>query len=166
MFAKATCRQSESTAYPLLNLPDVESSLRPYFRHKHLLTPTELSFYEVLRRVVYDYVVFAKVRVADLIDANARHRSWQANFNRVCSKHIDFVICDDDSRPLLAVELDGNSHERPDRVARDDDVDGLFEAVSFPLLRVPAETEYDFDRLRALVVPVLKSGKRGRNSTA
>ena len=143
----------------------METGLRPYFRRKHLLTPTELSFYEVLRRVVYDYVVFAKVRLADLIDANERHQSWQANFNRIRSKHIDFVICDDDSRPLLAVELDDKSHERPDRVARDHDVDHLFDAVSFPLVRVPVEAEYDFDRLRALLVPALKTSWGSRKAT-
>jgi hypothetical protein len=134
----------------------MDVALKPFSRRKHLLTKNELSFYEVLRSAMYDYVVFAKVRLADLIDANERHRHWQANFSRICAKHIDFVICNDDSKPVIAIEVDDKSHERADRVARDSDVDRLFQAVGFPLIRMPMQTTYDFEQVRKLVTAGLK----------
>ena len=69
----------------------------------------------MLREIFGDCVVLAKVRLADLIEANERHPQWQANFNRIRSKHVDFVLCDNWLRPLLAIELDDSSHKRIDR---------------------------------------------------
>jgi hypothetical protein len=84
-------------------------ALRPFFRRKYLLTPPEKHFYNILRQVVGRNTILAKVRLADLVDADKRHRLWRANFNRVCSKHIDFVICDLALSPIIAVELDDSS---------------------------------------------------------
>jgi Protein of unknown function (DUF2726) len=61
----------------------VDVGLTPFYRREHLLTKNELCFYEVLRSAMYEYVVFAKVRLADLIEADERHRHWRANFNRI-----------------------------------------------------------------------------------
>ena len=121
----------------------MDIALRPFFRRKYLLTPPEKRFYNVLRRVVGRNMVLAKVRLADLVDADKRHRLWRANFNRVCSKHIDFVICDRALSPIIAVELDDSSHRRPDRIARDRDVNRILEISEFPLLRVLVCPAYD-----------------------
>jgi len=121
-----------------------------------LLTKSESRFYDTLRRVVRDHVVFAKVRLADVVDADDRHRHWQANFNRVCSKHLDFVVCDSLFRPVIAIELDDSSHQRQDRRKRDDDVDRLLEAVSLPLLRIFVRKTYDPDLISRLLLMKVK----------
>ena len=131
-------------------------TLKPYFRRRYLLTKSESRFYDILRRIVRDHVVFAKVRLADVVDADDRHRYWQANFNRVCSKHLDFLVCDSLFRPLIAIELDDPSHRRQDRRKRDDDVDRLLEAVSLPLLRVFVRKTYDSDLIARLLLMKLK----------
>jgi len=132
----------------------MDVALKTFSRRKALLTKNELSFYEVLRSAMYDYVVFAKVRLADLIDADERHRKGQTN--EIRTKHIDFVICDDDSKPLIAIEVDDKSDDRSDRAARDPDVDRLFQAVGLQLIRVPAQSTYDFEQVRKLVTAGLK----------
>jgi hypothetical protein len=109
----------EKTGTSVARLAWMQVALRPYFRRRYLLTNSERHFYEMLRGVVRDHLILAKVRLADLVDADERHPRWQANFNRVCSKHIAFVICDALFRPIIAVELDGSSHEREDRRKRD-----------------------------------------------
>jgi hypothetical protein len=134
----------------------VETSLRPYFRRRYLLTKAESRFYDTLRRVVRDHIIFAKVRLADLVDADDRHRYWQANFNRVCSKHIDFVVCDSFFRPVIAVELDDSSHQREDRRKRDEDVDRVLQGVSLPLLRVFVRKAYDPDLISRLLLTKLR----------
>ena len=121
----------------------MDIALRPFFRRKYLLTPPEKRFYNILRRVVGMNVVLAKVRLADLVDADKRHRLWRANFNRVCSKHIDFVICDLALSPIIAVELDDASHRLPDRAARDRDVNRILEIAELPILRMPVRRTYD-----------------------
>ncbi len=129
----------------------METSLRPYFRKPYLLTKAEQNFFEKLREVIHDHLIFAKVRLADLIDAHEWREDRDKNFYRVCSKHIDFVICDALSRPIVAIELDDKSHQLPDRVARDRELDELFSAVRFPLRHVAVKRYYTAEQIRELL---------------
>jgi hypothetical protein len=126
--------------------------LRPFYRRKSLLTHNERDFYKALCAVVRGYAILAKVRLVDLIGADDRHKFWQANFRRVCSKHIDFVVCDSDLRPILAIELDDLSHQREDRRRRDSDINQLFAAVSFPLLRIAVQDQYRPEELSQRII--------------
>lgn len=121
----------------------MDVALKPFFRRKYLLSAAEKRFYEVLRRVVDGLPVFAKVRLADLVDADERHLLRKSNFDHIKAKHIDFVICGSDLSPLLAVELDDRSHRRPDRRARDRDVNRILQIAELPLVRVPVRPEFD-----------------------
>jgi hypothetical protein len=46
-------------------------------------------------------------------------------------------------RPILGIELDDSSYERPDRVRRDDFVRSVFRAARLPLLPIVARRSYD-----------------------
>jgi hypothetical protein len=133
----------------------VETALRPYFRRPFLLSKPEKYFYNILREVFGTYTILAKVRLADLVEANRHHPNWQANFNRICSKHIDFVICDAWLCPLMAVELDGSSHKRTDRRQRDDLVDQILKAISLQIVHVPRQKRYLHKEIRQLLLPKL-----------
>jgi len=115
----------------------------PFSKRKYLLSIAEKKFYNVLRKVVAPHAVLPKVRLADLVESDKRHRFWRANFNRICAKHIDFVVCDATLSPIIAVELDDSSHSLPDRAARDRDVNRILEIASLPVLRVPVRRSYD-----------------------
>jgi hypothetical protein len=118
-------------------------ALKPFARKKYLLTPPEKRFYNVLRRAVSWYTIMAKVRLADLVEADERHLLRESNFDHIKSRHIDFVICNLALSPLVAIELDDSSHQRPDRVARDRDVNRILDIASLPLLRVTVRRTYD-----------------------
>jgi hypothetical protein len=83
----------------------------PYTRNERFLSPAESVFLAALRRAVADeYQIFAEVRLLDLLRVKAGH-GWQAAFNKVQAKQIDFLLCDrETSRPVLAVELDDSTH--------------------------------------------------------
>ena len=116
----------------------------PYRLTRSLLTPSEAAFYLALvlaagRR----YVVFAKVRLADLCQDLDRWADIRA-FNRVSSKHVDFVLCDAITfRPVLAVELDDRSHLRANRRDRDALVDGVFRTMGLGVYRQWVQRSYD-----------------------
>lgn len=124
------------------------------------LSPAEAVFLRVLREATGDgALICPKVRLADLIYA-PRQEERQAALNRVTRKHLDFVLCDDQTlRPVLAIELDDRSHARPDRRERDEFVDRVLAAVGLPLVRVPVRQSYD---TRALVATLAEA----RASTA
>src|SRR5439155_15948123 len=111
----------------------MDAALKPFFRQKYLLSKTERYFYKILRDIVSPNHIVPKVRLADLVDADKRHHLWLQNFRRICSKQIDFVVCDAALSPIIAVELDDPSHQRPDRRARDRDADRIVEISSLPI---------------------------------
>ena len=81
--------------------------------------------------------------MADLVEADERHLLRESNFDHIKSKHIDFVICDSKLSPVIVIELDDSSHQRPVRVARDRDVNRILEIAELPILRVHVRRVYN-----------------------
>ena len=107
-----------------------------------LLTPTEAHFYQTLREAVGPLAVIqCKVRLADLLVAPSNDF---AAFRRVSQKHVDFVLCEHHTlKPLVAVELDDRSHNRANRISRDNFVNAAYDSADFPLVHVPVDTNYN-----------------------
>jgi hypothetical protein len=132
----------------------------PYRRKDYLLSQAERSLFSVLNEAVKDHHIFAKVRLADLVWMPKGTASWQSHFNRVQSKHIDFVICDRKSiRPLLCIELDDASHSRSDRQTRDQFMDAALLAAGLPLIRIRAARGYNVAELRQGIEATIAMGK-------
>lgn len=129
----------------------------PFAKKKYVFSAAERSFYEVLRRLVRNHTVFAKVRLCDLVYVTQRGRGWQKYFNQISRKHLDFIVCDQDLVPVLAIELDDSSHEAEDRRDRDEFVDEVMAAAAFPLLHLRAQRGYVLEELRQQLEPYLSS---------
>lgn len=132
----------------------------PYQLNERLFSPAERSFYGVLTQAVKnDAVVFGKVRVADILSPSSglSRSRWQIAFNRISSKHFDFVVCSPSTLSILAVvELDDKSHSRSSRVERDRFLDSACEAASVPLHRFKAAKMYNVGEVRAVLFPPVK----------
>jgi hypothetical protein len=126
-----------------------------------LLTPAERSFFGVLQKALAsDYQVFVKVRLADIVRParNPSRSGWQSAFNRITSKHVDFVLCDLASLSVVGViELDDRTHEKFERGVRDGLVDSALSDAGIPVLRVPASKSYSPARLREQVENLFRS---------
>lgn len=122
----------------------VAAATLPYRKKDYLLTAAERSFYEVLCSVVDgQLLVFAKVRLADLVYMPKGTTNRQTHFNRIQSKHVDFVLCTRDKlSPVLVIELDDASHEEESRRDRDTFVDAALTAAGLPILHIPAQRSY------------------------
>ena len=122
----------------------------PYESRPSLLTKTELAFFRSLQEAVDgEWMITTMVQMADLIRVRPdtpKSQSWR---NRIHAKHIDFLLCDHGTmQAKLAVELDDSSHQRPDRVRRDQFVNAALDSAGIPLLRVDVQRDYDTDDLR------------------
>jgi hypothetical protein len=128
----------------------------PYIMNQILFSPAERSFLGVLEQAIGDeYRVFGKVRVADVVSVKSMsNRSvWQKAFNRISAKHFDFVLCrKDDLKIFGAIELDDKSHHKNRRQGRDAFMVGLCNAISLPLIQVPAQRAYSVSDIRAKVL--------------
>ncbi|MDE2040977.1 MAG: DUF2726 domain-containing protein [Patescibacteria group bacterium] len=64
-------------------------------------------------------------------------QDWYGAFRHIDEKSVDFVLCrKEDLYPVLAIELDDRSHERPDRQQRDREVERILDGSGLPLLRL------------------------------
>ena len=128
----------------------------PYSKKKYFFSAAERSFYEILKRLApADHTVFAKVRLADVVYVNKETSERQSHFNRISGKHVDFLICNKDLAPVLAIELDDASHGQEDRQSRDYFVDQALAAAALPVLRVQARRGYVIDEVREMLRPYL-----------
>lgn len=155
-------RQTHSTSSkPTQNGADAAQSY-PYSRQKYLFTRAETTFYHALQNATQgQYLVFGKVRVADVLKPQIDNRGdWQRAFNRISAKHFDFVLCDRDSLKVLgAVELDDSSHQRGDRVKRDDFLNQAVVSAGLPLIRFAVQASYEQAAIQRCIAQSLKLAK-------
>jgi hypothetical protein len=131
-----------------------EEEVLPYRVRDDFLSPAERSLYGVLCAAVGEWAtVCPKISLGDVFYPQSGDHSANTIYrNRIAQKHVDFLLCDPGSmRPLLGVELDDASHERPDRHDRDVFVDQVFAGAGLRLLRVPVQAAYDTRALAASV---------------
>lgn len=125
----------------------------PYKKQQYLFSKPENEFFRLLRKALegQDLVVFGKVRLSDVL-AVSGNKDRQKYWNKIQAKHVDFLICNEEYfNPLAAVELDDSSHERPDRVQRDDFLNKAFDSAELPLLRLPVRFSYSLKEVRQKV---------------
>ncbi|ELL0570775.1 DUF2726 domain-containing protein [Vibrio fluvialis] len=122
----------------------------------------ELSFYHALNQAIGDeYLVFAKVRIADVLKPkkNLYHRSeWQKAFNRISSKHFDFVLCDPKTLGICKViELNDSSHLKQDRIRRDSFVFAACQSADLPIIMIEASRAYNLNHLKMQIAENLST---------
>jgi hypothetical protein len=128
----------------------------PYSKKQYFFSAAERSFYEVLKRLISpDYTLFAKVRLADLVYVTKGTTAWRSHFNRINGKHIDFVLCNRDLAPVVAIELDDSSHDEEERQARDEFVDRVLTSAALPIVHIRAKRAYAPDEVRGVLHPYL-----------
>lgn len=128
-----------------------------YEKNEPLFSPAERSFFGVLNQAVQEQaVVFGKVRVADVLrpPKGMGRSNWQKAFNRISSKHFDYVICTPDTLLVLAViELDDKSHAKGKRAERDRFLDAACSSAELPLHRFKAAATYSISEVRNVLYP-------------
>ncbi len=153
--------------------PDVRKAIKAVFHNAKssarnptfvaktsLLSDAEKNFLSPLsvvsKRLNLGLVI--KVRVADLIEpaSSGDKKIWWKRFRFIAQKHIDYVLLDSDSRPVIAIELNDKSHEEDHRMERDDSLLAAFSDANIPLLFVPAAHEYATGNLEKTVLHELE----------
>jgi len=129
------------------------SKAEPRYRARGtLLTQAEQRFQSALRAdLPRGLAICPKVRLCDVIQPESGP-GYTAAFNRISSKHLDFVLVHPvSSKIIAAIELDDSSHQREKQQKRDALVESAMAMAGVPLLRVKAATRYD---IAAILAPV------------
>ena len=116
-------------------------NLSNFYKKSYFFTRNEYYFFKRLKNIFQEswldnnYTLFSKVKVRDIIGV----KPWSYDtLKRTNQWHFDFLICDDRQafRPILAIELDDNSHPSEEVQERDRLKNLLCEQVDMPLIRV------------------------------
>jgi hypothetical protein len=110
-----------------------------YVGRQALLTMPERILYQRLREALPDKLIFSQVAVNQLIDSKSAEGASKAVdfslFGKISGKSFDFVVCDENTAPLVAVELDDSSHQRSDRKKADAQKNEACEQAGIRLVR-------------------------------
>lgn len=130
-----------------------------FAKREPLFTPAERSFLGVLEQSLDGrYRVFGKVRLGDIVKpAKGMSKSKRATArNKVNQKHVDFVVCSaSDLTVVVVVELDDKSHERDDRLIRDQFIDRALADAKIPIIHFSAKKGYALAEVRAKLAECL-----------
>lgn len=108
-----------------------------YYVKGQVMTRAEVEFFRKLNETVEErYFVFPQVHLSALLDYRVKGQDWRIAFRHINGKSVDFVLCDKTSlQPAYAIELDDATHEKPDRMERDAEVERIFKEAQLPLVR-------------------------------
>lgn len=114
-----------------------------YRKKDRVMNESEQALFINLQKTLGDqYIVLSKVRIEDFVEVTRGAGGYGAR-GRIKSRHVDFLICDRaTTKPLLAVELDGKSHQGEDRQERDRFVDELYKTINLPIRHVPVGSNF------------------------
>lgn len=106
--------------------------------NKTLLTDNEYRFYIKLKEITdkNGYLLFTKVRLADIISTTN-----YSDFNKIRSKHIDFLICNYKTEFIKFIELDDNSHLRKKNKQNDNVKNDIFSTLDVEIYRIKVNEE-------------------------
>jgi very-short-patch-repair endonuclease len=138
-----------------------ETDLNRYFLKDRIFDhSTEFEFYKMLRDVILGqrFVAMVQIPLASLVGVrNTNDAIYMAHFGRIKSKRVDYVICrKEDLKPLLALELDGSSHNKEERKERDHFVDSVYTSIGLAFLHVSLD---DAKNIASVALSIAKTMK-------
>ena len=111
----------------------------PYSVKVPFFSKSELEFFRILNSHLdaHRYTLFPKVRLADFVKVNGGNGVNYASWNRIKSKHVDYLVWDlAESKVVLAIELDGKSHDGHVMSKSDSFKNEMYKGVGLQLIRV------------------------------
>lgn len=123
---------------------DAEETL-PFKLKNNFFTRSEWEFFRILEEQLDHsrFTVFPKVRLGDFIEVDAPKGERMSHWNKIKSKHIDFLIYDTQKSSIaVAIELDGSSHNSQRMQKSDDFKNKVYPAIGLELVRVRVGTDF------------------------
>lgn len=119
---------------------NVESSVeieRYPYKKKNLLTKSEYAFYMTLKEKMKnkDLIICPKVRLEDFIEVTDKKEILKYR-GKIKSRHIDFLLCDNNLRIKCAIELDDPLHNNKKAMEVDNFKNKLFNEIGLKLYRI------------------------------
>ena len=146
-----------------------QSNNLKYEKNKSLFSHAERSFLGVLESSLPEGLrVFGKVRVADVLSPSKENgrNGWQASFNKISSKHFDYILCDANTLQVkAAIELDDKSHKSKITAVRDRFLNEACQTAQLPIIRFTAKRAYTIKQVKEHILNSLSVHDTVTNDT-
>jgi very-short-patch-repair endonuclease len=132
-----------------------------YVRKQYIMSIPEHELFDVLVKILGEtYNIFPQVQISSLVYAKGYDKVQYGARKNTTQKTVDFVICDKTLiQPLLVIELDDDSHARPDRRARDESKEKILASAGLPLLRYRKYVVFDPEDVKSKVLAKILSAQ-------
>jgi len=95
------------------------------------------------------YSIFPNVRLNDIFMIGKYSKNQRGTYARLRDKHVDFLIVEGkDFCPVLAIELDGESHDNETQQYRDEVKNTAFRSAGLTLIRLDARQQHSLESIR------------------
>ncbi len=117
----------------------------PYMKKSYLLTRTEHEFFNTLEKIVEGkYYIFPQIVLTDIVQLKGKGSLRGGYRSKINKKIVDFVLFDKQNiSPVLVIELDDYTHQRPDRKKRDIFLNRVLDHCEIPILHTPLISEIE-----------------------
>jgi len=124
-----------------------------YETRQTMMNSSERIFFETLRRAIGDkFDIYPQVNLDKIFKTKYKSNKFEFNGARwaIDRRSVDYLLVAKETQsPKVAIELDGSSHERSDRIERDEKVGSIFDYNGVPLVRFNVCDRFSETELRS-----------------
>ncbi|MDR2239283.1 MAG: DUF2726 domain-containing protein [Zoogloeaceae bacterium] len=117
-----------------------EEEIWPYQAKRQMLNFSERRLYELLQATLPKSFLMTQVALNQVIQVEGirDYGTKMSYFGKISQKSLDFLICDKNAKPIIAIELDGPHHERENQKKADRTKDLALAAAGIKVVRIKA----------------------------
>lgn len=132
-----------------------------YQKRDFLLNIPERRFFEYISSIIPDcYAVYPQIPLRNIVkvkNPNGNFRSYQGRINQ---NSIDFVIFTKPYlTPVLAIEYDGKTHQKPERRKRDTKVNAILGSCNIDCIHIQHKKDLNYAVIKRTVLTALEKYK-------
>lgn len=125
-----------------------------YIDKFELMNRTERELFRRLQEAAPALLIFAQVSMSQLFWITRKRKNSFLQVNEIGRKSVDFLLCDpDDTSIVMAVELNGPTHEKEHQRQRDEVKQRALEEAGIPLAVFTPDNIPDVKQLRHILAP-------------
>ncbi len=138
-----------------------EEEYAPFKRKEFLMNIPERKFFEELQKIIPDnHVVFPQVLLSSIVRVTSSRKDFWKYHNKINRKTIDYVIFEKPYfKPVLAIEYDGKTHDKPDRIERDIKVKNILNSSGIKNFHTKHKKNINFEEIKNKINELLTPTK-------
>lgn len=136
------------------NLNNTDNNIK-YLIKQNPMTETEIKFIKELKKItdINNLIILPQVQLQSIF--HTINNKDITSFNKIKSKSIDFAIVDNNYNYKLFIELDDYTHNRKNRIQRDQFINELFKTYNLKLKRIKVQNNYNIEDLTDIIKEVV-----------